>query len=124
VILNLGPLKGAMFVSAVALKEDLESLSSIGGPDMAAFYRDEGVVLFSPSFRKIWPDIGFGATLDQLLSYVSPVVVPAEKHLLSRFGDCLKGDEEDRSGIFFCGPGAYPVSGSWEWLFSGIPGAV
>ena len=46
-ILNLGPLKGAMFGSVVALKESLESLSGVGAPDMAAFYRDEGVVLFS-----------------------------------------------------------------------------
>ncbi len=99
-ILNLGPLKGALFGSVVALKEDFESLSGIGGPDMAAFYWDEGVVLFSPSFRKIWPDIGLGASLDQLLSYVAPMVVPAEKHLFSRFGDSLKRDEGDRSGIF------------------------
>jgi len=100
VILNFRPLKGALFSSVIALKEKFESLSGIGGPDMAAFYRDEGVVLFSPSFRKIWPDIGFGASLDQLLSQVSTVVVPAEKHLLSRFGDSLKENEGDRYGIF------------------------
>lgn len=107
-ILNFRPLKGALFGSVVPLREALDPLSAEGFTEVAAFYRNEGAVLFSPSFRKICPDIGFDKSLDHFLSTVAAWVVPAEKNLFACFGKSLITGKEDKSGIFLLRAGRFP----------------
>lgn len=130
-ILNHAPLKGALFGSVVGIRECLDPLSRAGFPEIVAFYRDEGILFFSPSFRKIWPEIELDGTLDQFLSSVNTKVVPAEKELFSRFGKSLITGDEDRAGIFLLRASSLPecsVLGvasfgfSWGNLVVAIPG--
>jgi len=132
VILNFRPLKGALFGSVVPLREALDPLSAEGFTEVAAFYRNEGAVLFSPSFRKICPDIGFDKSLDHFLSTVDAWVVPAEKNLFACFGKDLITGKEDKSGIFLLQAGRIPDSSilglasfrySWGNFVVAVPGS-
>lgn len=130
-ILNHAPLKDALYRSIVGIRDGLDPLSKAGFPEIAAFYREGEVLFFSPSFRKIWPEIGLDGTLDQFLSSVNAKVVPAEKELFSRFGRNLLTGNEDRAGIFLLQPRSLPecsVLGmasfgySWGNLVIVVPG--
>ena len=130
-ILNQAPLKDALYRSIVGIRDGLDPLSRAGFPEIAAFYREGEVLFFSPSIRKIWPEIGLDGTLELFLSSVNAKVVPAEKELFSRFGRSLLIGNEDRAGIFLLRPRSLPecsVLGmasfgySWGNLVIVIPG--
>ena len=94
------PFSGALFSSVISPQKALDALSQVASPHILLFHEKQGLVLFPPALRDLWPGAELGLGLTDFRLFTEDGIVPAEKHHLDSFWAGLPKEKGDCADMF------------------------